>query len=217
MVIKLYTTELSPSVRASIMAFEIFQVPYENIEVNLSDKSMLDPEFLNKNPMRTVPVLEDEDFILHDGHAILMYLADAYGTEDSWYPKDYKTRALVNQKLSFINEIIFSGFKKIAYSVVVERRKTLMPQWIETIEEGYSIMEKFLSKTTYIATDDVTIADLSAYSNMSCLMYVIPVDRQKYPKTLKWCHVMEMQPYCKEFNNKSAATFGDLYKLIMSH
>ncbi|CAH1644197.1 unnamed protein product [Spodoptera littoralis] len=217
MVIKLYTTELSPSVRASIMAFEIFQVPYENIEVNLSDKSMLDPEFLNKNPMRTVPVLEDEDFILHDCHAILMYLADAYGTEDTWYPKDYKARALVNQKLAFINEIIFSGFKKIAYSVVVERRKTLMPQWIETIEEGYSIMEKFLNKTTYIATDDVTIADLSAYSNMSCLIYVIPVDRQKYPKTLKWCHVMEMQPYCKEFNNKSAATFGDLYKLIMSH
>lgn len=47
MVIKLYTTELSPPVRASIMAFEIFQVPYENIEVNLSDKSIEDPEFLN--------------------------------------------------------------------------------------------------------------------------------------------------------------------------
>ncbi|PZC85275.1 glutathione S-transferase 1-like [Helicoverpa armigera] len=212
MVVKLYTAELSPPVRATMMACAIFNVPYENVEVNLIEKEQMQPAFLEKNPLQTVPVLEDGDFILHDSQAILMYLADTYGTDDSWYPKDTKQRALVNQKLFFNTAVLFPKLKNITYALVTERKQTQSKKWLDNIEEGYGFVEIFLSKTAYIATDNITIADLSTYSNMSCLAYVVPVDENKYPKTVQWCTDMENQPFCKEHNNPAAAMFGDLLK-----
>ena len=46
MVVKLYTTELSPPVIAAIMGCEIFNVSFENIAVDLEDKQNLNTEFL---------------------------------------------------------------------------------------------------------------------------------------------------------------------------
>ena len=42
-----------------------------------------------------------------------MYLADAYGTDEAWYPKDHKIRALVNQKLFFDTTVLFPRLKNI--------------------------------------------------------------------------------------------------------
>lgn len=42
-----------------------------------------------------------------------MYLADVYGTDDSWYPKDTKRRALVNQKLFFDACILFPRLRNV--------------------------------------------------------------------------------------------------------
>ena len=65
------------------------------------------------------------------------------------------------------------------YALVIERKPTMNPKWLQNLDEGYALMEAFLSKTTYIATDSITIADISVYSNMSCLNQVVPVDENK--------------------------------------
>ena len=44
--IKLYTLDLSPAGRAANMAFEIFNVPHEKIDVNLAGNEHKTPEFL---------------------------------------------------------------------------------------------------------------------------------------------------------------------------
>ena len=46
MVIKLYTMDLSPPVRSAMMGFEIFNVPYEKIEVDLQAFEHKTPEYL---------------------------------------------------------------------------------------------------------------------------------------------------------------------------
>ncbi|KAI8428544.1 hypothetical protein MSG28_007312, partial [Choristoneura fumiferana] len=50
-------------------------------------------------------------------HAILMYLADVYGKQDSLYPKDLKQRALVNQKMFFNSSILFPRLRNITMVV----------------------------------------------------------------------------------------------------
>lgn len=65
------------------------------------------------------------------------------------------------------------------YALVIERTATLKQKWLDNIDEGYGLLETFLSKTAFIATDSITIADISAYSNMSCLAHVVPVDENK--------------------------------------
>ncbi|XP_026729937.1 glutathione S-transferase 1-like [Trichoplusia ni] len=212
MVVKLYTMDLSPPVRAAMMACDIFSVAYERVEVNLLEQEQMKPEFLKKNPLHSLPVLEDDDLILHDSHAIMMYLADAYGMDESWYPKNNKKRALVNQKLFFDTAILFPRLRNVTYSIVNEGKKNITQKMLDSIDEAYGFMEAFLSRSTYIAGEDVTIADLSVVSDISSLAYILPIDAQKFPKTLDWLRGLESQPCCERYNNPGAAELGQLLK-----
>ncbi|CAH0627255.1 unnamed protein product [Chrysodeixis includens] len=215
MVVKLYTMDLSPPVRAAMMACDIFNVPYQRVEVNLLEHEEMKPEFLIKNPLHSLPVLEDDDLILHDSHTIMMYLADCYGTDESWYPKNSKKRALVNQKLFFDNAILFPRLRHVTSAIVTEGKKQITQKMLDNIEEAYGFMEAFLSRTTYIAGDDVTIADLSALSDISSLAYILPIDAQKFPKTLEWLRHLEAVPCSERYNSPGAAELGQLLKRYM--
>ncbi|KAJ8732162.1 hypothetical protein PYW08_014892 [Mythimna loreyi] len=212
MVIKLYGVDLSPPVRAAMMAFEIFNVPFEKIIVNLVANEHKTPEYLKKNPLHSVPVMEDGDFILHDSHAILAYLADVYGKDDSWYPKEVKKRALVNQKLFFDTAILFPRLRNVTYSIVMEGKKTIEQKLLDDIEEAYGFFEAFLSQTTYLAADHVTIADVAALANMTTLEFILPVDEKKYPKITRWLTNGKNTPYCKKQNEPGAVQLDEIVK-----
>ncbi|KAH9641395.1 hypothetical protein HF086_012682 [Spodoptera exigua] len=152
--VKLYAMDYSPPSRACMMACEIFGVPFEKIPVNLFKGDHLTPEYLEKNPLHTIPVLEDGDFILYDSHAIMAYLADTYGKDESWYPKDVKKRALVNQKLFFNTAVIYRRLRNITYYVFQQGKKTLEQDWLDDIAEGYSFLEAFLYPKTSAWLED---------------------------------------------------------------
>ncbi|KAF9417862.1 hypothetical protein HW555_005159 [Spodoptera exigua] len=206
--VKLYTLDMSPPVRACMMACEVLNVPFEKIEVNLQAGEHLTPEFLKKNPLHTVPVMEDGDITLHDSHAIMAFLADTYGKDDSWYPKDVKKRAYVNQKLFFDTGVIFPRLRNITYNVVLKGKTTIEPELLQAVAEGYEFMEAFLSRTKYIAADHVTIADLGILSVMTSLEQILPVDATKYPKTSAWLENLKATSYCKKWNEEGANALG---------
>ena len=45
--VKLYATDASPASRAAMMTCDIFEVPFERIEVNLLEGENFTPAFLN--------------------------------------------------------------------------------------------------------------------------------------------------------------------------
>jgi len=70
------------------------------------------------NPHHTVPTMDDNGFYLYESRAILQYLANAYGKNDSYYPKDPKKRALVDQRLQFDQGTLYKGFLDAYVSVM---------------------------------------------------------------------------------------------------
>ncbi|XP_022816224.1 uncharacterized protein LOC111349356 [Spodoptera litura] len=200
--VKLYAADFSPPVRSSMMALDIFNVPFEKITLDLLKLEHHDPKYVEKNPIHTIPVLEDGDLTLHDSHAIMAYLADTYGKDDSWYPKDIKKRALVNQKLFFTTGVIFPRLRIITYYLLQKGRKAIEQEWLDNIEEAIGFVEQFLSRTKFIALDHVTIADVAVLSHLSSVEPILPIDPEKYPKTVAWLEIMKATPYCKKYNEE---------------
>uniref|UniRef100_T1GBZ7 GST N-terminal domain-containing protein n=1 Tax=Megaselia scalaris TaxID=36166 RepID=T1GBZ7_MEGSC len=82
------------------------------------------PEFLEMNPLHTIPVLEDDRGYITDSHAILSYLVDQYGADHQHlYPKDPFKRAMVDQRLHFDSGVLYNRFKTLMknYSTYAER------------------------------------------------------------------------------------------------
>lgn len=57
--------------------------------------------YLQLNPQHCIPTLDDNELVLWESRVILTYLVSMYGKDDALYPKDIRTRAMVDQRLHF--------------------------------------------------------------------------------------------------------------------
>ncbi|XP_045764384.1 glutathione S-transferase 1-like [Maniola jurtina] len=213
MPLKLYKMDVSPPACAAMMICEIHNVPVEMIELNLMEKEHLTPEYIKKNPLHTVPMLEDGDLYIHDSHAILTYVTDKYGKDDSLYPKDLKKRALVDQKMYF-DVWFFLRVRNVTYPAIFEGVSQPPEKVLNAVREAYDNIETFLTHTKFIAADHMTVADVAVASTASTSRYVIPIDDKKYPKMHAWFSYMEKQPF---FQKRTAAGSAKLKEILQQH
>ncbi|CRL07091.1 CLUMA_CG020090, isoform A [Clunio marinus] len=180
------------------------------LEVN---KEHLTPEFTKINPQQTVPTLVDNGFALSESRAIMQYLVEKCGKDDSLYPKDLKTRAIVDQRLFFdIGTLYTHVLKSFFYWF---DKKPEDPQDLKRLERALIVLNTFLEGNNYVAeTKTFTIADISIYSSL----LTIPnpnYDFSPYPNVKKWLKLMEEKAPAKDYIKKSVAaiqTFCEKYK-----
>lgn len=203
----LYGIDASPPVRAVKLTLAALQLPYDYKIVNLMNKEQHSEEYLKKNPQHTVPLLEDGDANIADSHAIMAYLVSKYGKDDSLYPKDLVKRALVDNRMYFESGVVFANALRSLAKMVLFLGKTEVPQErIDAITEAYDFVEAFLKDQTYVAGNQLTIADFSLISSISSLVAFVPVDAAKYPKLSAWIKRLEQLPYYAE-NSTGAQQF----------
>ena len=80
------------------------------------------------------------------------------------------------------------------------------------VEENMALLETFLTRSTYVAGESLTIADLAALANVasveSCGM-----DVARWPHVAAWLGKMKKQlPYYEEANGEGAKAIGDMYE-----
>ncbi|KAE8572972.1 glutathione S-transferase 1 [Halyomorpha halys] len=169
------------------------------------------PEFLKLNPQHTVPTLNDNGFVLNESRAIMCYLAEQYGKDDSLYPKDPKKRAIVNQRLYFDIGTLYLRFGELYYPVIFggapydeEKAKKL--------DEAFGFLDGFLSNSTYAAGDNLTLADLALVSTVSTVE-VVNYDFSKHKNVTKWLNkCKETIPDYEKSNNEGAQAFKALFE-----
>ena len=97
--LKLHDLSLSGNCYKVRLFLALIEVEYELIAVDFMAGQHKTPEYLAMNPLGQIPILQDEDLILRDSQAILVYLASQYGSE-AWLPNDPVGLGLVMQWLS---------------------------------------------------------------------------------------------------------------------
>ncbi|CAH0546309.1 unnamed protein product [Brassicogethes aeneus] len=192
---KLYVIAASPPVRAVQLCASAIDLKLEQQDVNLLKMEHLKPEYLKINPQHTVPSLDDNGFILWDSHAIMTYLINKYGKDDSLYPKEAKARGLIDQRLFFDAGTLFPRMLVITKSIIFQGVKSIPKEQSDAVIEAYGYVENYLEKTKFVAGNNVTIADFSLVTTVTSCDLVVPIDATKFPKIAAWIKKMEQLPY----------------------
>ncbi|PSN30880.1 Glutathione S-transferase 1-1 [Blattella germanica] len=113
------------------------------------------PEYEKMCPQQTVPLINDNGFLISESRPILCYLVEKYAKDDSLYPKDIKKRTIINHRLFFDIGTLYQGFLDYyicgfdvsKYSNVSKwftKMKKNLPGYEETVGAGTVDLRKFL-------------------------------------------------------------------------
>ncbi|CAH1113927.1 unnamed protein product [Psylliodes chrysocephalus] len=83
--------------------------------------------------------------------------------------------------------------------LIFEGEKAIAPKLLAAIEESFTITEKFLEKSNYVAGDQLSIADFSFVTTITSWSGAFaPLSEAKFPKIAAWIKRMQQLPYYKE-------------------
>jgi glutathione S-transferase len=150
--------------------------------------------FVELNPNRLVPVLEDGDLRLTESSAILKYLADKVGSPT--YPKDLKQRARVNERMDWFNTNFYRDY---AYNLIYPQIFPHHKRQTDDIQAGTLAWGKQRSQTwlsilndhiigaqnQYVCGNEITIADYFGVALLT-LGEVVGCDFKEYPNVARW-------------------------------
>jgi len=159
--IKLYSFPLSGHAHRVHLMLSLLNVEHETIEVNLAEGEQGSEGFLKLNPFHHVPVLEDDDLVIRDSNAIVAYLARKY--DEQWYPTDAKSTAKIQEWLAVATKEIVAGPAN-ARLVNVFGADMDSEALIANSHELFAIIEAHLSKHSWFANDEKSIADVAMYT-----------------------------------------------------
>jgi glutathione S-transferase len=172
----------------------------------------LTPEFTKINPQRFVPVLVDNGFILTESRAILGYLVDKYGKDDSLYPKDAKKRAIVNQRLFFDMGTLYEGLSDYFYPQMVEKQPA-DPEKFKKMEKALEFFDGYLAENIFAAGEEITIADYSmivGFSTYTSGGY----DFSRFTNVTRWFELCNKSLPGIEINHEGIKAIKELLKTL---
>lgn len=154
------------------------------------------PEFIAKNPIGRVPMLEWEDGrCLAESGAILFHLAE--GT--ALIPKNSWARAKMLEWMFFEQyehePYVAVARRWLAYETkeALEPKKHLVPEWHAKGNAALRIMEKRLAEHDWLAGDAYSIADIALYA-YTHVAGEGGFQLERYPALCKWLKRVGAQP-----------------------
>lgn len=186
--IKVYNTVYSGHGHKVELFLKLLGLDFERID---ADQSVRQTEaFKAINPLQQIPVLVDSGQIIADSNAILVYLAKRYAPNSHWLPEEAVAAAEVQRWLSIAaGEVKYGPANARA---VLQWNIDADPDHAQLIAHRLlEFMQQHLTTRQWLATDQISIADLSCYSYVAHAAEG-GIDLQPYPAVLQWIKHIEM-------------------------
>ena len=188
--ITLYDLPLSGHAHRVRLLLSILNLPYTKVTVNMIEGEHKTESFLKLNPLGQVPVLKDDDLVLRDSTAMLVYLATKYDGHRCWLPEAPKLAAQIQQWLA-------TSVKELALGPAVARSANVFGREVnyeEAVERSCrllsSLYEPHLEVNSWLVGEHATIADLANYSYIA-VADEGGLDMQSYPNIRAWLSRVE--------------------------
>ncbi|RUT32834.1 glutathione S-transferase family protein [Arsenicitalea aurantiaca] len=178
----------SSNVQKAIWALEELGLDYASIPLAGSFGGNRTPEYLAMNPNGLVPTLRDGDLVLWESHAIVRYLAAAYGM-GTLCPEPLAERAIVDQWTDWTATTLQQGWLQVFWLLVrtppEEQDPVAIDRAVARANEAYAIMDRQLARTPFMAGDRLTYADIVSGASMYRWM-TMDVERTPLPHLEAW-------------------------------
>ena len=214
--IRLYRHPLSGHSHRAELLLSLLGISAELVDIDLAAGEHKKPEFLARNPLGQVPVLEDGSAVITDSNAILVYLArryDAsltsmalesvitdilvylarrYDASNSWSPVEPEAAAEVQRFLS-------AAAGQVAFGPAAARLVNVFgaaldhKRAIEIAHTYLGSLEKHLAGRDWLVTENPTIADVANYAYIAHAPEG-DVSLASYPNVVLWLRRLEAQP-----------------------
>ena len=161
--IELYTAKTPNGQKVSI-ALEEMQLDYNVHHIHLDKLEQKQDWYLELNPNGRIPTIVDkdnDDFVIFESGAILVYLAEKTGL---FLPKDQKGRSLVMQWLMFQMSAIgpMQGQANVFFRYAPEKIDYAINRYQTEVRRLFEVLDKRLQESEYLA-GDYSIADIAAW------------------------------------------------------
>lgn len=191
--IDLYSANTPNGQKAAIVLEEL-GLPYSVTAIDLGAKTQKEPWFLELNPNGRIPVIVDrdnDDFVVFESGAILLYLAEK---ADRLLPRDPKQRSRVVQWLMFQMGGIgpMQGQANVFFRYAPERIPYAIGRYQKETMRLYGVLEKQLAGREYLA-DDYSIADIAAFPWVRKYSWA-GLNIEKLPNVRAWLDRIEARP-----------------------
>lgn len=165
--LQLYTWSTPNGRKASILLEEL-GVVYQQIPVNILQGEQFAPDFLALNRNNKIPVLVDPDgprgqrIVLSESGAILLYLADKYGS--SLLPTSAADYWATLQWLMFQMSAVGPSFGQLHhFKRYASEQAYGLDRYGREVHRIYGVLEDRLQKTEFLNGAAYSIADISLY------------------------------------------------------
>ena len=144
--VKLYGYHLSSSTIRVKIALAAKKIDYELVEINLRDNEHKTPEYLDKNPLGQVPMLECTDsengqvVRIAQSMAIIDFLEEGFPRRQSLFPREALSRTRARQMVEIVN----SGTQPLQNKFYLAGLEESSNGTVRAIDEGRKACERGL-------------------------------------------------------------------------
>lgn len=180
---KLYDLTLSGNCYKVRLLAALAGIPLEITAVDFMAGEHKKPPLTDLNPWGELPILVDDEVVLRDSQAILVYLAAKYAGEN-WFPKDPLGQASIVQWLSTAANEVQNGpcaarlVDKFGYAIdkaqTLQRSARILP-----------LIESHLARHQWLALERPTIADCAVFPYLA-LAPEGGISLADYPNIQQW-------------------------------
>lgn len=206
--IRVWGRASSSNVQKVLWALDELDQPFEHRAVGGPYGGTDQPDFTALTPMRRIPVIEDDGFVLWESHAILRYLARLHG--GALHRGTPQQTALVDQWMDFSLVHWQPAMTTIFWQLVrlppSQRSDLLMANAMEDLHQATSVLEGRLTQSPWLAGDRFTIADIAA-GTLLYRYFDFEIDRPTRPVLARWYETLQTRA---AFRNRVLVSYEEL-------
>lgn len=181
--ITIHGRKTSSNVQPVLWLLAELGLPFDRLDVGGAFGGTDTVDYLAKNPMGLIPVLEDGDVTMFESQAILRYLAARHGAQ--FWPTDAMARATVDQwmewaKTTIAPNVVYKVFWQLVRTPADTRNHALLDEGMATLRNVMAIAETQLSRHDWLAGPEISLADFT-FGAQLFRYFTLPFERADLP------------------------------------